>query len=55
MRLLVATVFPLGLLAAVNPCGFPLLPAYLGRFSAAGRADAGPWSERGPPCSTPPR
>jgi cytochrome c-type biogenesis protein len=42
MRLLVATVFPLGLLAAVNPCGFPLLPAYLARFSAAGRADAGP-------------
>lgn len=41
MRLLVATVFPLGLLAAVNPCGFPLLPAYLARFSAAGGTDAG--------------
>ncbi|HEY8318888.1 MAG TPA: cytochrome c biogenesis protein CcdA [Amnibacterium sp.] len=40
MRLLLATVFPLGLLAAVNPCGFPLLPAYLARFSAAGRTDA---------------
>lgn len=42
MRLLVATVFPLGLLAAVNPCGFPLLPAYLARFSAGVGADAGP-------------
>jgi len=40
MRLLLATVFPLGLLAAVNPCGFPLLPAYLARFSAAGPAGA---------------
>ncbi|MGN6741783.1 MAG: hypothetical protein ACTHJL_00605 [Amnibacterium sp.] len=41
MRLLLATVLPLGMVAAVNPCAFPLLPAYLARFSGVGSA-AGP-------------
>lgn len=40
MRLLLATAFPLGMLAAVNPCAFPLLPAYLARFSGVGNPRA---------------
>ena len=33
---MIGYAFTLGLLAAVNPCGFPLLPAYLASFVAAG-------------------
>jgi cytochrome c-type biogenesis protein len=36
----VTYAFTLGLIAAVNPCGFPLLPAYLAHF-AGDRADRG--------------
>ena len=32
---MIGYAFALGLLAAVNPCGFPLLPAYLASFIAA--------------------
>lgn len=32
--LLDASAFALGLIALVNPCGFALLPAYLGFFLA---------------------
>ncbi|MGH9170752.1 MAG: cytochrome c biogenesis CcdA family protein [Acidimicrobiales bacterium] len=31
--------FTLGMLAAVNPCGFPLLPAYLDLFTTAGESN----------------
>jgi cytochrome c biogenesis protein CcdA len=40
----VAYAFTLGLLAAVNPCGFPLLPAYLSQF-AYDSSDRG-WGRR---------
>ncbi|AMM22656.1 hypothetical protein AX769_21210 (plasmid) [Frondihabitans sp. PAMC 28766] len=33
---MIGYAFTLGLLAAVNPCGFPLLPAYLASFVARG-------------------
>jgi cytochrome c-type biogenesis protein len=33
--------FALGLVAALNPCGFPLLPAYLASFVEGGRGIAG--------------
>jgi len=36
--------FTLGLVAAVNPCGFPLLPAYLALFARGGTAGPGPLS-----------
>jgi cytochrome c-type biogenesis protein len=39
--------FTLGLLAAVNPCGFPLLPAYLGLFVGEGSRDGRALVERG--------
>jgi cytochrome c biogenesis protein CcdA len=35
--------FTLGLVAALNPCGFPLLPAYLTGFVGAGEQ---PWASR---------
>ena len=40
----VAYAFTLGLVAAVNPCGFPLLPAYLAQF-ACDSSDRG-WGRR---------
>ena len=48
MSAVLAYAFTLGLVAAINPCGFPLLPAYLATF-AGGRSGAG-WvkqTERG--------
>jgi cytochrome c biogenesis protein CcdA len=36
--------FALGLVAAVNPCGFPLLPAYLVTFTSGGTAEG--WARR---------
>ncbi len=32
---LILFAFTLGLVAAVNPCGFPMLPAYLALFVGA--------------------
>src|SRR5688572_14829581 len=37
-----AYAFTLGLVAAVNPCGFPMLPAYLSWFIGVDDADVDP-------------
>jgi cytochrome c biogenesis protein CcdA len=48
-----AYAFTVGLLAAVNPCGFPMLPAYLSFFIGAERDAVGPGTVRaGPDTST---
>ena len=42
MSAIVAVAFGAGLLAPVNPCGFAVLPAYLGTFLQPGRASSTP-------------
>lgn len=45
MNAVLAYAFTLGLVAAVNPCGFPLLPAYLVAFAGEPRGGAG-WAKQ---------
>lgn len=41
-----AYAFTCGLVAAVNPCGFPMLPAYLSYFTSLDDDDDGDWGSR---------
>jgi cytochrome c biogenesis protein CcdA len=43
MTALLATAFAAGLVSTVNPCGFAMLPAYLGYFLGAGEGAARRW------------
>lgn len=43
MNALIATAFAAGLVSTVNPCGFAMLPAYLGYFLGAGAGVGRRW------------